>query len=96
VATVRTLRQLRGLRGAVSLDDFGGGYSSLSDLRSFPFDKIKIDRDAGVGMTTRRRLVLPISAARSLLRSPAYHLLPSDVSCGSGCPRRLSESRPCA
>ncbi len=26
------------------MDDFGTGYSSLSYLRSFPFDKIKIDR----------------------------------------------------
>jgi EAL domain-containing protein (putative c-di-GMP-specific phosphodiesterase class I) len=26
------------------VDDFGTGYSSLSYLRSFPFDKIKIDR----------------------------------------------------
>jgi diguanylate cyclase (GGDEF)-like protein len=28
----------------VSLDDFGAGYSSLSQLRSLPFDRIKIDR----------------------------------------------------
>jgi EAL domain-containing protein (putative c-di-GMP-specific phosphodiesterase class I) len=28
----------------LSIDDFGTGYSSLSYLRSFPFDKIKIDR----------------------------------------------------
>ena len=28
----------------ISMDDFGTGYSSLSYLRSFPFDKIKIDR----------------------------------------------------
>jgi EAL domain-containing protein (putative c-di-GMP-specific phosphodiesterase class I) len=28
----------------VSMDDFGTGYSSLSQLRSFPFDKLKIDR----------------------------------------------------
>jgi EAL domain-containing protein (putative c-di-GMP-specific phosphodiesterase class I) len=43
-ATLRTLHQLRGLGVRVSLDDFGTGYSSLSYLRSFPFDKIKIDR----------------------------------------------------
>ena len=28
----------------MSMDDFGTGYSSLSQLRSFPFDKLKIDR----------------------------------------------------
>jgi predicted signal transduction protein with EAL and GGDEF domain len=28
----------------IALDDFGTGFSSLSYLRSFPFDKIKIDR----------------------------------------------------
>jgi diguanylate cyclase (GGDEF)-like protein len=42
--TLRTLHQLRGLGVRASLDDFGTGYSSLSYLRSFPFDKIKIDR----------------------------------------------------
>jgi diguanylate cyclase (GGDEF)-like protein/PAS domain S-box-containing protein len=39
-----TLKQLHGLGVRISLDDFGTGYSSLSYLRSFPFDKIKIDR----------------------------------------------------
>lgn len=38
------LHQLRALGVRVALDDFGTGYSSLSYLRSFPFDKIKIDR----------------------------------------------------
>jgi diguanylate cyclase (GGDEF)-like protein len=42
--TLSTLHQLRSLGVRVSLDDFGTGYSSLSYLRSFPFDKIKIDR----------------------------------------------------
>jgi len=42
--TLQTLHQLRDLGVRVSMDDFGTGYSSLSYLRSFPFDKIKIDR----------------------------------------------------
>ena len=39
-----TLHALRALGIHISMDDFGTGYSSLSYLRSFPFDKIKIDR----------------------------------------------------
>ncbi len=38
------LHQLRGLGARIAMDDFGTGYSSLSYLRSFPFDKIKIDQ----------------------------------------------------
>lgn len=38
------LRQAKSLGVRVSMDDFGTGYSSLSYLRSFPFDKIKIDQ----------------------------------------------------
>jgi diguanylate cyclase (GGDEF)-like protein len=42
--TLASLHSLRALGVRVALDDFGTGYSSLSYLRSFPFDKIKIDR----------------------------------------------------
>jgi len=42
--TLSVLRQLRQLGVKISMDDFGTGYSSLSYLRSFPFDKIKIDQ----------------------------------------------------
>jgi diguanylate cyclase (GGDEF)-like protein len=42
--TLATLHKLKDLGVKLSMDDFGTGYSSLSYLRSFPFDKIKIDR----------------------------------------------------
>jgi diguanylate cyclase (GGDEF)-like protein len=42
--TLATLHELRKVGVQIALDDFGTGYSSLSYLRSFPFDKIKIDR----------------------------------------------------
>ena len=42
--TLATLHQLRQLGVRIAMDNFGRGYCSLSYLRSFPFDKIKIDR----------------------------------------------------
>jgi EAL domain-containing protein (putative c-di-GMP-specific phosphodiesterase class I) len=41
---VEALHLLRRLGVRISLDDFGTGYSSLSYLRTFPFDKLKIDQ----------------------------------------------------
>ncbi len=42
--TLHQLRRIRALGVTVAIDDFGTGYSSLDTLRSFPFDKIKLDR----------------------------------------------------
>ncbi|NJO24458.1 MAG: EAL domain-containing protein [Sphingomonadales bacterium] len=41
---LQTLQRLHGLGVSVAIDDFGTGFSSLGTLRSFPFDRIKIDR----------------------------------------------------
>jgi diguanylate cyclase (GGDEF)-like protein len=43
-AALKTLERLKSLGVSVAMDDFGTGYSSLRTLRSFPFDRIKIDR----------------------------------------------------
>tara|TARA_B100001179_G_scaffold36127_1_gene22918 strand:- start:2180 stop:2884 length:705 start_codon:yes stop_codon:yes gene_type:complete len=42
--SLHVLRQIKAMGVKVALDDFGTGYSSLEILRSFPFDKIKLDR----------------------------------------------------
>jgi diguanylate cyclase (GGDEF)-like protein/PAS domain S-box-containing protein len=42
--TLATLARLHALGVRIAMDDFGTGFSSLSYLRSFPFDKLKIDK----------------------------------------------------
>jgi diguanylate cyclase (GGDEF)-like protein len=69
-ASLATLRRLREIGTHICMDDFGTGYSSLSYLRSFPFDKIKIDqsfvRDLGTEQDTQAIIRAIISLARSL------------------------------
>jgi EAL domain-containing protein (putative c-di-GMP-specific phosphodiesterase class I) len=43
-STLDSLGRIHALGVRIAIDDFGTGYSSLSYLKSFPFDKIKIDR----------------------------------------------------
>ncbi len=43
-ANLAALGRLREMRVRIAMDDFGTGYSSLSYLRSFRFDKVKIDK----------------------------------------------------
>lgn len=43
-ATVSTLMRMHELGIRIVMDDFGTGFSSLSNLRALPFDKIKVDR----------------------------------------------------
>lgn len=43
-ATLAVMRDLHELGVSLSMDDFGTGYASLGYLRSFPFDRVKIDQ----------------------------------------------------
>jgi EAL domain-containing protein (putative c-di-GMP-specific phosphodiesterase class I) len=42
---LESMKRLQAVGIGVALDDFGAGYSSLSHLRRYPFDKLKIDRE---------------------------------------------------
>ncbi|YBV95512.1 EAL domain-containing protein [Phyllobacteriaceae bacterium JZ32] len=57
---IQLLYSLRELGVRIAMDDFGTGYSSLSYLRSFPFDKIKIDRSfvSGIEVDTRNLAII--------------------------------------
>jgi EAL domain-containing protein (putative c-di-GMP-specific phosphodiesterase class I) len=65
-ANLAMLHQLRGVGVRISMDDFGTGYSSLSYLRSFPFDKIKIDRSFVKELAQRPDCVAIIRAVAGL------------------------------
>jgi diguanylate cyclase (GGDEF)-like protein/PAS domain S-box-containing protein len=68
-ATLAVLHELRALGVRISLDDFGTGYSSLSYLRSFPFDKIKIDRSFVTELATREDSMAIVRAVTGLGKS---------------------------
>ena len=63
------LSQLGKLGVKISMDDFGTGYSSLSYLRSFSFDKIKIDKSFIRDLSTSQNSVAIVRAVCELARS---------------------------
>lgn len=71
--TLAVLHTLKRLGVRIALDDFGVGYSSLSYLKHFPIDIIKIDpsfvRDVGIGLQEEALVRAVIHIGRSLNRN---------------------------
>ena len=65
-STIDVLKRLRRLGVHIALDDFGTGYSSLSCLKSFPFDKIKIDQSFVRDLPNRSDLACIVRAVASM------------------------------
>ena len=68
-ATVAILHGLRNLGTRIAMDDFGTGYSSLSYLRSFPFDKMKVDQSFTRDLTVEQGSGFIVRAVVSLASS---------------------------
>ncbi|WP_213773806.1 EAL domain-containing protein [Bradyrhizobium sp. dw_78] len=88
-----TLHALRALGVRISMDDFGTGYSSLSYLRSFPFDKIKVDqsfvRDLGTNPEAQAivRAIISLGAGLGVTITAEGVETESELSClrAEGC-----------
>ena len=78
-ANLATLQALKALGVRIALDDFGTGYSSLSYLRSFPFDKIKIDKSFIHDMQESRESLAIIRAITGMSRSLAIQITAEGV-----------------
>lgn len=68
-STIEALQALRGMGVTIALDDFGTGYASLSYLRSFPFDKLKIDQCFVKEIASRDDCFAIVKTVVSLARS---------------------------
>lgn len=68
-ATVRIMGELKNVGVSLTLDDFGTGWSSLSYLRRFPLDRIKIDRSFMRDVTTHDSAAAVVHSILNLAQS---------------------------
>ena len=76
---ISILSRLKSLGVRIALDDFGSGYSSLSYLHSFAFDKIKIDRTFVCDLEHNRHSMAIVHAVIDLGRSLHIPILAEGV-----------------
>ncbi|WP_454848555.1 EAL domain-containing protein [Rhizobium binxianense] len=73
------MESLRGLGVRLSIDDFGSGYSSLAALKTFPFDRLKMDRTLVEALPADPTAVAIASAVISLARTLKLSVLAEGV-----------------
>ena len=91
--TSAVLHKLHDFGVRIALDDFGTGYSSLNYLRSFPFDKIKIDKSFVNDLANDHSARAIIGAITSLASALGMETIAEGVECtdqlealqGQGC-----------
>jgi EAL domain-containing protein (putative c-di-GMP-specific phosphodiesterase class I) len=81
-STLATLRALRGLGAKLAIDDFGNGYSSLSYLKRFPVDVIKIDRSIVEGLGHDRSDSAIVSATITLAHALGLEVIAEGMETG--------------
>lgn len=79
VQSLHIMRQIKALGVSIALDDFGTGYSSLDTLRTFPFDKIKLDKSFTDELKTDHRSLAVVRAVLALAKSLAIPVLAEGI-----------------
>lgn len=82
VRALHILRRIRALGVTIAIDDFGAGYSSLATLRTFPFDKIKLDRSFTQGIERDAQAKAIVRAVLALGKSLEIPVLAEGVETG--------------
>jgi diguanylate cyclase (GGDEF)-like protein len=78
-ASKRAMREIRDLGVSIALDDFGAGYSSLSTLMNFSFNKIKLDRSFLTEIETNPDAMVVLRAVLTLGRGLRIPVLTEGV-----------------
>ena len=89
--TIAMLHELRSLGIRIVMDDFGTGFSSLSYLRSFPFDKIKIDKSFIHDMSNSDDSVAIVKAIVDLARALKIDVVAEGVETAAQLERLVAE-----
>jgi diguanylate cyclase (GGDEF)-like protein/PAS domain S-box-containing protein len=77
--TLGTLSRLKSMGVRISIDDFGRGYSSLSYLKRFPIDTVKIDKDFVRDLTSDNNDAAIVTAIVSMAHALKLHVVAEGV-----------------